>query len=316
MEITDDRVYILENDRLEALLVFDRHGKFLLNIGKKGRGPGEYYTINDFFINERDEEIAIYDGNMREIHHYDQDGHHLRTHAFENNWLFACHPLDSSRHALDYTKRAGNRNPFHLRLVDSSGQAYFNYKPLKRDYYYANNHHIAFYKAMNGLFYTPALCDTIFTLSPAGITGGYAIDFGKQRLPEFFFDMLDKNEHATALLKSSYCHRIRNVLETERLLSFNFGFGSIELCLFYDKLTGETFQNIQFLPPPRASRGNLLAGTFNSENLHTLVHNMPEAYIEQWKNVLGADNWQLLTEISLGDNPLLFFYDITPPPAE
>jgi len=45
-----DRIYILDRLVAKALFVFDTEGTFLFKISNIGKGPGEFLSPNDFFI--------------------------------------------------------------------------------------------------------------------------------------------------------------------------------------------------------------------------------------------------------------------------
>ena len=48
----------------QSLLIFDNKGRFLNKIGKKGKGPGEYHSIINLCIDERNEIIYVLSGDQ------------------------------------------------------------------------------------------------------------------------------------------------------------------------------------------------------------------------------------------------------------
>jgi hypothetical protein len=54
--LTDSLIFVSDYDRL---LKFDNKGNFLKQIGKKGRGPGEYPSLGNFLIDEDNREIFV-----------------------------------------------------------------------------------------------------------------------------------------------------------------------------------------------------------------------------------------------------------------
>lgn len=54
--LTDSLIFVSDYDRL---LKFDNKGKFLKQIGTKGRGPGEYPNLGNFLVDEKNREIFI-----------------------------------------------------------------------------------------------------------------------------------------------------------------------------------------------------------------------------------------------------------------
>jgi len=68
--------YIFVND-VNRLLQFDKTGKFIRQIGRQGRGPEEYVNINNFCINEIENEIYILTYDKVLI--FDLNGRFIRT---------------------------------------------------------------------------------------------------------------------------------------------------------------------------------------------------------------------------------------------
>jgi hypothetical protein len=56
------------------LMLFDSQGKFLRNIGKKGRGPEEYQQCSQVAVDFTDGSIWVYDVLSKALSHYDQTG--------------------------------------------------------------------------------------------------------------------------------------------------------------------------------------------------------------------------------------------------
>ena len=310
LRVTADRIYILDSDIAESLFVFNREGGFLFKVGRKGGGPGEYYSINDFFIDTTRNEIIIYDANLRDLHYYNSEGNYIRTHSFKGMWSFACYPFDSTHYALDFVRKPWSRNVFHLQLVDQDNDVYFEYKKLKHDYHFVNNYHISFYNGISKTFYVPAFCDTIFAVSNSGIEGGYAVDFGKQKIPEEFFIGLKSEEYPVKLLKSTYCYGIKNVLETDKFLFFEFKYGNMGFPLTYNKESEVTHIHIQYLPMPLASYNNCFVGVLSSSlSEHIRSGQIEKKQCDDWRNAIGEANWNLLLSLKEEDNPLVFFYE-------
>lgn len=74
-----DGKYFVFDERRDAIKVFNSTGKFLFDIGKKGDAPGEYISINSFFINKKDNKVGISDPLKLAIHEYSLDGEYIQT---------------------------------------------------------------------------------------------------------------------------------------------------------------------------------------------------------------------------------------------
>lgn len=57
--VNGDNIFILDNSQAKTIFVFNTNGKFIRNIGKIGKGPGEYTNIEDFTIDKRTGNIVI-----------------------------------------------------------------------------------------------------------------------------------------------------------------------------------------------------------------------------------------------------------------
>ena len=70
------RYYVFDKQQ-KMVIIFDEMGKFIFQINKRGRGPGEYIEIKDIFLNPFTECIDILD--IGAVHSYDLSGKHVKT---------------------------------------------------------------------------------------------------------------------------------------------------------------------------------------------------------------------------------------------
>ena len=72
----DQNIYVMEtgNHRIQ---VFDRNGKYLRTIGKKGQGPGEFNLLICIDIDEENGRLYAADKNGRKIVLFDLKGNYL-----------------------------------------------------------------------------------------------------------------------------------------------------------------------------------------------------------------------------------------------
>ena len=59
------------------VFVFDRSGRFVNQIGRRGQGPGEYRGMTNFFLNT--DRTSVFINDWRVILEYELDGTHIRT---------------------------------------------------------------------------------------------------------------------------------------------------------------------------------------------------------------------------------------------
>jgi hypothetical protein len=67
----DSILIIADYSEAKSVFVFNRGGKFLHKIGRRGHGPGEYVSIDDFCVDTVDKIIYILDRHINRIHKYE-----------------------------------------------------------------------------------------------------------------------------------------------------------------------------------------------------------------------------------------------------
>ena len=68
LKISDSLIFI--NDNRRRLLIFGKDGKFKIQIGQSGEGPGEFLDLKDFIINKDNIEIL----DFKKIETYNFEG--------------------------------------------------------------------------------------------------------------------------------------------------------------------------------------------------------------------------------------------------
>lgn len=107
----NDRIFIFEKRKANALLMFDMDGRFLQKIGKRGSGPGEYSMLSSFTAD--DNSIYLLDALKSVVLIYDYEGNYIKTLKTPNR------PMDIAvlnngdflltNHPLIYREEKGHR---------------------------------------------------------------------------------------------------------------------------------------------------------------------------------------------------------------
>lgn len=79
--VHDDLFFVGHRSSKATLSVFNSQGKFQYNIGKQGRGPGEYVGLHDFNIDRTQKKVVIMDLMTQKMHFYNLEGAYLRSDA-------------------------------------------------------------------------------------------------------------------------------------------------------------------------------------------------------------------------------------------
>jgi hypothetical protein len=77
VEIRDGKIYVLDIKQM-ALFVFDMEGKFLAQIGNRGKGPGEYITPMSFDFDLSANTIVVNDAEKKELLYFGLDDYRFK----------------------------------------------------------------------------------------------------------------------------------------------------------------------------------------------------------------------------------------------
>ncbi len=114
--------YVLLNDgKMKRLLLFSRHGKFLREIGRSGKGPGEYTSIDGFTLNEQDNRIIINASSQRKLVFFTIDGVFVRDETID----FPVHYLNDFGNSIalgTHFPIQAETDSFNLHFIDGEGK--------------------------------------------------------------------------------------------------------------------------------------------------------------------------------------------------
>lgn len=85
VHVTDSFIFVAQYN---SLLQFDRKGKFIRQIGKKGRGPSEYINVFGLSVNGHDHRLYVNAGRLKRIQVYDFQGEYKTSHKYFSNREF------------------------------------------------------------------------------------------------------------------------------------------------------------------------------------------------------------------------------------
>ncbi len=181
------------------VLQFSLDGKFIRDIGKKGKGPGEYNICLNMTVDEENESIYIHTTELNTIV-FNFDGEYLKTYnyqALENFMSFWIWGRDSC--LINYFEPFLGSEPFVFVEHNAKGdtiQTIPNYIFFNKDEQ-ADPFQIAPYEERNFYYYFENKChmkglynDTVYTYDENNkLIPKYFIDLGKYKLPvEFVYE--------------------------------------------------------------------------------------------------------------------------------
>jgi hypothetical protein len=245
----------------EGLLVFNKDGSFNKQIGKRGKGPGEYYSVNSFSIDQKNQLIYILDaGRQAKVIVYSLDGEF--KYEFSNNMLNGV-----------FQKIAYNNGKLYLFEIIIAGNANYNWVEISTEGKLISTKTNSVtpietmatmminpvYQFEQGIGFWNQYNDTIFRIENGKHTARYLFAQGKHRLPHN--NTIDFNEFFT----------IKNILESKHFLWIEEFKRSKNNLIIVDKQSREST-----LIENSAREEADLSGLFN--DLDGGINFMPNAY--------------------------------------
>lgn len=127
LEIVNDTLYILDRQQ-DIIFVFDKTGKYLTKIDKKGRGPKEYITVSDFHVD--DGLIYISAGSNRKVMCYDLKGDLKKSFNTEYN---ISNITTDSNYIYVYYNFSLYKDRYNVGVYDKKSNRLFKrYKPYPK----------------------------------------------------------------------------------------------------------------------------------------------------------------------------------------
>lgn len=187
-----DNYMLIQAGYQQPVRLFDRKGKFLGNIGKVGRGPGEYISLYDMQIDEQNKRIYFMPWQTRYLYEYDFDGNFVKPIRMAGGAPKARFSIDGDRLtvlALPFKglKWFAFQQTLDGKLLDSVpvGQFEINERnPYNNELYSDRSiHNIHVFRSMG------KIQDTLYYYMPgkSGLIPKFTVDFGTIEPPIHFY---------------------------------------------------------------------------------------------------------------------------------
>ena len=215
----ENRFFILDQQTL-SLFIFDAEGKFLNKISQFGKGPQEYASLSDFFLDIDHNRIILncgtkflyFDMNTCTFIKEERKAKNSQS-AYLGNETFAYYSRNSTWNGKYNISAYRQGKEIYRHLPISEKMAGFTFE---KEYSFFQPD-----REGNVLFAT-MLDNVVYKLNPDSMAVAYHIDFGKNGLPENFLDDVPHDERIERLFKSSYCRSVDNFIKNDYLTFFNF----------------------------------------------------------------------------------------------
>lgn len=328
-QILSDSSYLFIFDRNNnAILKFDKEGRFLKKIGKKGQAPSEYINVVDIALDKNKHTISALDLDGRKLITYDYNGKVVGQQQLR--FLFNAHRHLNGKLVLNTGLYTNVNTPAvdlnQLVIADSiQNPLYksFAYGTALRKSEFIKSPQYPLIEFGEGLYYFNMLSpDTVWKISDTSKQPAFVLSFQKN-----YFEDLDQLEISRALMKPR-----DQVFDGHFTLTKDFAcFGIIEnsryvFPLVYSKTTG----NILFgggltgdytLPNAAPQRlinliGDIMPSfAIDSERFCKvwepfLLANIVNSWDEKKRGLLDESDKKFVNNLKEDNNPVLFIYNL------
>ncbi len=222
--------YLVRDRKSRRILFFDGNGRYLRQIGRSGKGAGEYVNMNDMVIDPSDSSILLLCTVPKKLIWYASDG------AFQREV-----PLDVYAESLEIigdriflyaNSHSGNQDGFQIYAVDRQGQRKSEWLPYGSVKSYpismTVNHSRPFSKFNDSeMLFSMPLEDKIFSISGDTLREYLMLDFGGHSLSAEFIEKTvgEGSDLAFTLMGTDYARDLHYVFDNGKYIFFNVSFG-------------------------------------------------------------------------------------------
>jgi len=200
-----NRYYILNGSR--GVYVFDEDGRFILKIVRIGRGPGEYTSLSDMFINPFTGNIDLLTP-WGSIHSYDLQGNHV----WSSNNVLLNSDITAVHHVLPISETTYvfyswvNKSPFRIIYYDLNEMKIFH-KEYERNLEIGSDN--PFYQYIGQWYFYQPDKNMTYEVGANSLIESYAWDFGNLNYDANKINVsLDKYKNNTRLLTEEIYNRL------------------------------------------------------------------------------------------------------------
>ena len=187
IELHNNQLFIFDNLR-PALYVFDKKGKYIKQIGKKGEGPDEFQVITDVFI-DKTRNVILFLSHFGSVLIYDIEGNYIGREML---------PIKNNYYSIATTE---NNNWVLWSCVDAdeSGITVVNKDSMLPIYETWHNDRMLdmglmkpFYQYNKIYFFSSAYQNTVYQIKTDSLISAYKWDFNKDNIKSGMLEAYSK----------------------------------------------------------------------------------------------------------------------------
>lgn len=243
VHVCDSFIFVAQYN---SLLQFNRKGKFIRQIGKKGRGPQEYVNVYGLCVNRNDQRLYVNAGKSKKIQVYDFEGEYKTGYKYFTNREFDM--LDSVKVVSSIENFHGQEplkflvtGPDKDTLASLTNTVKFPFQ--KGSFMISTSFERRFYRWNDVLHFLPQYGDTVFQMKTLNsIKPKYVINKGKYKLPVNSRIERLKDFKKFELKAGKYIQTVVHEIKNYVLISYTkANYDEERRLALYDKRSGELF---------------------------------------------------------------------------
>jgi hypothetical protein len=323
VEFRDSLIFLCDDHRL---FVFNDSGKFISQIGREGRGPGEYVGFRGFFVDMENRTVNIITPSQESIMVYAFD----RTYLFSEkippglyDWGYFAIPVEDEKILIFNSHNPGNNMAYTLYDRKKPEEPlYFNsYDPVRIEDYTYHFSTRPMSRFGGNVHFTMPLDHYIYEYSRGNVSAKYYLETPLEIIPKD--EMLKEDDtYLTRLVKltmNNYFGGFTEIFETDDLIFLHYmaklSYPGLYI-LDKENNVGKYFvypspdEKLRYpVFPFSASDGNRLVSVVPTDDVMKLKDYIADNEIEDEK--ICADFKETIDKMDEYSNPLLVFYKVT-----
>jgi hypothetical protein len=240
IQIVDDYIIIFDGTR--KIYMYTKAGKFVRQVGRFGRGPGEYVQLADMIVDKQNHLIEIFEDFRRRILVYDFNGKFIKENT---GFVAASIGKDNKGNYLFFSEYYGLhgkdvKEPLdtEILLADAMGTVLSTFK---RDFVpwgkFIAAVNASCIKEFEGeLYFNPQRSCTIYKLANLNLKPFYQIDFGEKSVPKkYLSEGPELKKETYKSLQAKYITDVWGFQQTDKNAYFKFRVEREIYHVFYNK---------------------------------------------------------------------------------
>jgi len=307
IEICDEKIFVVDK-KSTKLFIFNSNGQFLRQIGRRGKGPGEFLRMGSFAVNQ-DQDLIYITNSLYCINVFNYEGKFIKTLGTKINPV-AVGISNDNNIAISTLQSGGT-----VQLFNPSGQKIREFLPFEAEFFRVLRLNY-FFPFDDNLFHWNDLNDTIYTIRNGLCYPHTYIDLEYKISRKKYINERVKPKGSNYVAPGKYMWNVDYYTESDKYISFGFYYQYAFHTAISNKKSGEVAvlkmdneEDIFY------SNKIYLMNVFDSGFVGILnPSNLPDYSSQEKKDNayhnLSKESISILKNIKAEDNPIVVILDI------